>query len=82
MPRYRDSEPVNIANLLNHIRSLGVVSANNMRPTAIKRLLELGFIRQVWIGNYALTEEGERARKQPHSALPHAAQGVPGDDAG
>ena len=63
MPRYRNSEPVNISNLLNHIHSLGVVSANNMRPIAIKRLLELGLIRQVWIGNYTLTEEGQRIRK-------------------
>jgi len=70
MSRYRNSEPGNIANLLNHIHSLGVVSANNMRPAAIKTLMERGYIKPVWIGNYALTEEGERARKQ----------GVPGDE--
>jgi hypothetical protein len=50
--------------LLNHIHSLGVVSApDQISQAAVKKLLEMGYIRQVWIGSYALTEAGEHARR-------------------
>lgn len=49
--------------LLDHINSLGIVSVPPMRRSEIKTLLERGFIRQVYIGSYALTDAGKRVRK-------------------
>ena len=49
--------------LLNHIHTLGIVSDNHIGPKDISLLLQHGWVRKVWIGNYALTEAGKRARR-------------------
>ena len=50
--------------LLNHVHSLGIVRESDIGPTEISALLQSGWIRKVWIGNYALTDAGKRARWQ------------------
>ena len=45
---------------LKHIQSLGIASDNQMSSGAISKLLANGWIRQVWIGSYALTDAGKR----------------------
>ena len=51
-------------NLLNHIHSLKLVSMpDQISHGDVKRLLDLGYIRQAWINTYALTEAGKRIRK-------------------
>lgn len=49
--------------LLNHIHSLGIVSENQIGPGDLLTLQQRGWVRKVWIGNYALTEAGKRARR-------------------
>ena len=52
-------------NLLNHVHSLGVIHApDQVSHAAANKLLEMGYIRQVWIGTFALTEAGERVRRE------------------
>lgn len=53
-----------IRTLLNYFTSLGVVSGKNMRGKEIQLLLKRGYIRQAYIGNYVLTEEGRRAHRE------------------
>jgi hypothetical protein len=54
-----------VLELLNHIHSLHVVSVPDQIGHAdVKTLLKLGYIRLTWINAYALTPEGERARKE------------------
>ena len=48
--------------LLNFIHSLRVVSENQIGPGDLAALHQHGWVRKVWIGNYALTEAGKRAR--------------------
>jgi hypothetical protein len=51
--------------LLNHIHSLGdVISEIDSQPHQIARLMQLGYLRKLWIGTYALTEEGQQARRE------------------
>jgi len=52
-----------IQQLLDHIADLHIVSEADLKPAAIKTLTRLGYIHRVWIGTYALTEAGKRARK-------------------
>lgn len=60
----KDPNYTNTQNLLNHIHSLRVVSApDQISITDASRLVSLGYLRQVWINNYALTKAGEKARK-------------------
>lgn len=62
MPRGENQTPTR--DVLNHIASLSVVSAPDQVSLAdVRRLLAAGYIRQVWINNYALTPTGEAARK-------------------
>ena len=49
--------------LLNYIHSLCIVGEKPLGHSNISTLLERGWIRKVWIGNYALTEAGKRARR-------------------
>ena len=49
--------------LLNYIYSLQIVSENQLGHAAIQMLLERGWIRKIWIGSYALTDAGKRARR-------------------
>ena len=49
--------------LLNYIHSLSIVSENQLGRSDVHMLLEHGWIRKVWIGNYVLTDAGKRARR-------------------
>jgi len=70
MPRGRGLGSANIVGLLNHIHSLGVIDDKGLRRGALKMLLKQGLVRQVWIGNYTLTEEGQRVRKLSPGDVP------------
>ena len=48
--------------LLNYIHSLRIVSDNEIGASEISTLLQKGWVRKIWIGNYALTDSGKRAR--------------------
>lgn len=52
------------ADVLAHIHSLGVASHKEIGSGYILALWNKGLIEQVWVGNYALTEAGEQARRR------------------
>lgn len=52
--------------ILSHIKSLGGYATENQigSPKRISNLVNLGYISQIWINTYELTELGESAAKQ------------------
>lgn len=50
--------------LLEHIRSLRIASRDEIGGGQADDLLRAGLICMVWIGNYTLTEKGEKARRE------------------
>lgn len=52
-----------IDRMLNHIASLHVASRAQIGKANVKSLLAQGYIEQTWVGNYKLTEAGERRRR-------------------
>lgn len=55
---------VHTHDLLEHIASLRIASREQLGGGKVEDLLHAGLIRQVWIGNYTLTEAGHEARKE------------------
>lgn len=56
--------PTQVQQLLEHIHSLHIVSVpDQLALIDANHLIELGYLRPVWINNYTLTAAGQRARR-------------------